>query len=85
MRSLSMMVILQSSRGEEITPLPRIPLKYSHRHSDGGSNKGIVLITKVTTESKCSCLNTGFIGKVLVGGQKYRGKNFPKDKVYDTG
>lgn len=70
MRSLSMMVTHQSSGGEEITPLPRIPLKCSHRHSDGGSNKGIVLITKCYYRDQMFLLKHRFHWKSVGGWSK---------------
>ena len=71
--------------GEETTPLPRIPLKSSRRHSDEGSNSGITLITKCYYRDQMFLLNTGFIGKVSAEGQKYTEEKFPKDKVHDVG
>ena len=79
-----MMVTYQSSRGEEITPLPRISLTCSLRHCDEGSIQELLYFPNITTETKCSCLNTGFIEKVLAEVQKQRGKNFSKDKIRDV-
>ena len=84
MRGLSKMVTYQSSGDEEITPLPRISLTWSLRHCDEGSIQELLYFPNVTTETKCSCLNTGFIENVLAEVQKWKRKKFSKDKIRDV-